>query len=126
MDEEFYNDAFFSEKDYERMINDLSINKIVVHKTQKNINGFLIYCVMPDKSYYITSLVGTDEYRIKLVKWLLKHKATRFYTHGMKKWGVHILEKLGFVKKGKGDPKEEMVEFLDDITKLDKYELIKA
>lgn len=129
IDKSFYSDAFFTIKDYTRMIEGKSINKVVVAKSDEDIIGILVYCRMPKtKHLYITSLASKDKKNVNIRKLLLEYflgkKAKRYYTHGKKKWGLDkVLLPYGFVKVGKGDTKDEPVEFLDDITKLDLYEL---
>lgn len=148
IDTKFYNDNFFNKSDIKNIINGKSKNKVYISKNKK---AYLMIFKMPNNrckpikndllkdhkilnncsdnnQLYITSLAGAKSARRELLTELLKMTSDdialqRIYTHAKESWGTDLLREFGFKKKGRGNIKDELVKFNDDISKLWLYEL---
>jgi hypothetical protein len=126
MDAAFYQVPFFTAEELREMITASRLNRIKVAIDGDRVLAYLVYCVM--NGAYITSLAGRKRARQLLLDWLIagskRAKLSRVYTHGVPKWGMDLLVQNGFVKRGRGNKRDETVEFADDISKLWVYELL--
>jgi hypothetical protein len=101
------------------------VKKFYVYCEKKIVKAFIEYMIMPnkDKDFYIVSIAGNQKNKCKLVQFFIDvYSNKRFYTHGKSLWKTEFLLKLGFKNIGKGNIKDECVDFYFDISKLDTYE----
>lgn len=102
-----------------------AVKKYYLYIVDGKPTAYIHYMLMPnkDRDLYIISLAGKKPDRIKLVKYFQdKFPNHRHYTHGKPAWDTPLLLKAGFKKTIKGDPKDEVVDFYWDLTKLYVYE----
>jgi hypothetical protein len=121
LDKKFYGDNFFTQTDIEKIASGKTKHKLYV---DANATAYIIIFKMPSGATYITSLAGTKSARrVLLLETLKRFRNRRIYTHGKEKWGMDLLRECGFKKKGRGCIADEEVQFGDDITRLNLYEL---
>lgn len=123
LDKKFYGDNFFTRTNIEEMASGKSKHTLYVDDIE-NICAYILIFKMPSGATYITSLAGTKSARrVLLLETLKRFRNRRIYTHGKEKWGMDLLRECGFKKKGRGCIADEEVQFGDDITRLNVYEL---
>lgn len=123
LDKKFYGDNFFTRTNIEEIASGKSKHTLYVDDIE-NICAYILIFKMPSGATYITSLAGTKSARrVLLLETLKRFRNRRIYTHGKEKWGMDLLRECGFKKKGRGCIADEEVQFGDDITRLNVYEL---
>lgn len=136
IDKVWYHDAFlYTKNEFRDMVNGTrpTHNLFVRASPANEVEAYLIYMVMPNatRDVYIVSLAGKANARTALAGFLVrkfarKNASRRFYTHGKRAWGMAELEAAGFKRKGKGNMADEVVPFVDDISKLHVWEHVSA
>lgn len=124
MDEEAFRKLARGDKGFHKGHHKLAVAVSAADQVQ----AYMIYMQMPiTHAGYIVSLGGSASGRTMLIDFLLETyaaKARRFYTHAKPEWGTALLKRVGFKDVGPGNMADEVVPFVEDISKLTVWEKV--